>query len=234
MNEKYLEETKLLDYKCNTIQKLISDRKFNELDDYNKIKSIYNYVKDEILFGYNSSDSISSSEVLSDGYGQCNTKAILLMSLLRGCNIKCRIHGFYIDKKLQKGAMTNLVYILSPRKIFHSWVEVFYNDNWYVLEGVILDNKYLNSIKNKFKDCTGKFIGYGIATNDFQNIDTTWNECNTYIQSDGIVKDLGIYDSPDELYKEYDQNMSKLKEMLYKNIGRHLMNKNISKLRNKR
>ena len=50
MNEKYLEETKLLDYKCNTIQKLISGRKFNETDDYNKIKSIYNYVKDEILF----------------------------------------------------------------------------------------------------------------------------------------------------------------------------------------
>ena len=31
------------------------------------------------------------------------------MALLRACDIPCRVHGFTIDKKLQKGAMTGLV-----------------------------------------------------------------------------------------------------------------------------
>ena len=28
--------------------------------------------------------------------------------------------------------------------------------------------------------------------------------CNTYIQNEGIIKDYGIFDNPDELFKEYD------------------------------
>ena len=68
----------------------------------------------EIAFGYNTDDMISASEVLKDGYGQCNTKGTLFMALLRAVGIRCRIHGFTIDKKLQKGAMTGIVYKLAP------------------------------------------------------------------------------------------------------------------------
>ena len=87
---------------------------------------IYGFVKDEIRFGYNIDDAIPASQVLSDGYGQCNTKGVLFMALLRKADIPCRFHGFTIDKKLQKGAIRGLWYVLSPRSIVHSWVEVFY------------------------------------------------------------------------------------------------------------
>lgn len=33
------------------------------------------------------------------------------------------------------------------------------------------------------------------------------------------------------MYKEHKQEMSKTKELLYKNLGRHLMNRNVSKIR---
>ena len=41
-------------------------------------------MRNDILFGYNSSDLLTAEEVLKDGYGQCNTKATLLMALFRG------------------------------------------------------------------------------------------------------------------------------------------------------
>ncbi|MEE9438693.1 MAG: transglutaminase domain-containing protein, partial [Saprospiraceae bacterium] len=91
----------------------------------------------EIRFGYNKSDNIPASKVLSDGYGQCNTKSTLLMALLRAVGIPNRIHGFTIDKALQKGAITGIWYKLAPKNILHSWVEVLINDKWYFLEGVI-------------------------------------------------------------------------------------------------
>ena len=72
--EKYLRETPMLNFSDVNIQHLISDREWKDVDIYNRIKQIYNFVRDEILFGYNVDDSISASEVLSDGYGQCNTK----------------------------------------------------------------------------------------------------------------------------------------------------------------
>ena len=76
------------------------------------------------------------------------------MALLRACNIPCRIHGFIIDKKLQKGAMTGIVYKNAPQKVFHSWVEVYHDNQWYELEGYILDIMYLRKLQNKNKKCS--------------------------------------------------------------------------------
>ena len=229
--DRYLKETVLLNYSCFLIKDLINDKKWNELDDFNKINKTYLFVRDEILFGYNVSDCISASQVLIDGYGQCNTKGILFMALLRALNIPCRIHGFTIDKRLQKGAMTGLVYKNAPNNVLHSWVEVFYQDVWYELEGFILDKKYLNKLQEKFKNCNGAFCGYGVAVKDFRNLNIDWNKNNTYIQSEGINNDFGVFDSPDELFKIHRQEMSCFKEFLYKNLGRHLMNRNVSRIR---
>lgn len=204
----YLEETPLLDYSSKAIQDLIESRNWRKIDEFERIRRIYEFVRDEILFGYNISDEIPASRVLSDGYGQCNTKGILFMSLLRAVDIPCRIHGFTIDKKLQKGAMTGIVYRNAPEDIFHSWVEVFFEDHWYELEAFILDKRYLQSLQMKFQDYTGAFCGYGVAVRDFKHPVIEWDRNNTYIQSEGIHQNLGVYDSPDELLKEHGQQMS--------------------------
>jgi transglutaminase-like putative cysteine protease len=67
---------------------------------------VYDFVRNEIAFGYNAGDELPASAVLADGIGQCNTKATLLMALMRAVGIACRFHGFTIDKPLQKGAIT--------------------------------------------------------------------------------------------------------------------------------
>ncbi|MBP3707314.1 MAG: transglutaminase domain-containing protein [Clostridia bacterium] len=211
----------------------LTARKWNDLDEFNKIKDIYSFVRDEILFGYNISDDINAEQVLKDGYGQCNTKGTLFMALLRAVNIPCRIHGFTIDKELQKGAMTGIVYKNAPQNVLHSWVEVLYDSKWYELEAFILDKKYLGKLQERFKGCSGAFCGYGVAVKDFKNLVIDWNVNNTYIQSEGINQDFGVYDSPDEMYKEHKQEMSKAKELLYKNLGRHLMNRNVNRIREK-
>ena len=126
----YLRETKMLDYSNPSIRALIQEKNWRTLDMFERIKSIYNFVRDDIHFGYNIDDNISASKVLKDGYGQCNTKATLFMALLRACGIPCRIHGFTIDKKLQQGAMTGFVYRNAPKNIFHSWVEVYFEERW--------------------------------------------------------------------------------------------------------
>lgn len=230
--EKYLKETKMLDFSNEKIQRLINERKWRKMNTFECLKSIYNFVRDEILFGYNVDDHISASRVLQDGYGQCNTKGTLFMALLRACNIPCRVHGFTIDKKLQKGAMTGIFYKSAPQNVFHSWVEVYFEDKWYELEAFILDIAYLRKLQDKNRNCTGAFCGYGVAVTDFQNPIIDFDRNNTYIQSEGINQDFGIYDSPDELLKEHHQEMSSVKAFMYRNIGRHLMNRNVRKIRN--
>ena len=110
MSANYLEKTQILDLDDHSIQSLIADRNWNTMDEYNTIGAAYTFVKDEIQFGYNRSDDISASEVLADGYGQCNTKGNLLMALFRALGIQCRFHGFTIDQQLQKGAIPSYVF----------------------------------------------------------------------------------------------------------------------------
>lgn len=229
--KQYLKETPMLNYSSQNIQELIILRKWNEEDNFFKIQKIYNFVRDEILFGYNVDDNIPASKVLSDGYGQCNTKGTLFMALLRGVGIPCRIHGFTIDKNLQKGAMTGLVYRNAPKNIFHSWVEVYLDEKWYELEAFILDKQYLKNLQDIHSNCYGAFCGYGVAIDNFQHPIIDFNRNNTYIQKEGINQDFGVYDCPDDLLKEHHQEMNVFKLFLYRNIGRHLMNYNIRKIR---
>ncbi len=229
--ERYLAETPMLDFSHPAIRRLVEQRGWRSLDEFERIKAIYGYVRDEVLFGYNVDDAIPASRVLADGYGQCNTKGTLFMALLRCCGIPCRVHGFTIDKKLQKGAMTGLVYALAPRNVFHSWVEVWLEGVWYELEAFILDKPYLESLQAAHPECTGAFCGFGVAVSDFRHPAIDFDRNNTYIQSEGINQDFGVYDSPDELLREHHQKMSPVKAFVYRNLGRHLMNRNVEKVR---
>ena len=228
----YLKETVMLDFSNPDIQKLIERKRWKEQNEFDRIKAIYNFVRDDVLFGYNADDNISASKVLEDGYGQCNTKETLFMALLRACEIPCRVHGFMIDKQLQKGAMSGFVYKNAPQNIFHSWVEVYFEDKWYELEAFILDQKYLSNLQKKFADCTGYFCGYGVAVKDFQHPIIDFDRNNTYIQSEGIKQDFGVYNSPDELLKEHHQELSAVKTFMYRYLGRHLMNCKVKQIRN--
>ena len=231
MEERYLERTAMLDFDDPSITELIKQKGWRFLPEFERIQSIYYFIRDEISFGYNIDDDIPASRVLRDGYGQCNTKGTLFMALLRACGISCRVHGFTIDKKLQKGAMNGFVYRNAPNNVFHSWVEVFFEDRWYELEGFILDKGYVTSLQKINSNCTGAFCGYGVAVKDFRNPVIDFNRNNTYIQSEGINQDFGVYDCPDDMLKEHHQELSAAKRFAYRHLGRHLMNRNVKKVR---
>jgi hypothetical protein len=230
MNQ-YLKSTPILDFDNPEIRELIRRKGWKDLADAEKIRSIYNFVRDEIKFGYNTDDSLPASKVLADGYGQCNTKANLFMALLRAVGIPNRLHGFTIEKDLQKGAITGIWYKLSPKNIIHTWVEVYLDGKWYQLEGLILDSDYLSALQEKFQDCKTSFCGYAVATEDLQNPQIDWNYNNTYIQKDGINKDFGLFDTPDDFYLKHKQNLGNLKQWVFRNLVRHLMNRNVARIR---
>lgn len=231
--EKYLYETKILDYSNASIQKLLNQMGWRNLDIVSKVKAKYNFVRDEVKFGYNVSDDIPASQILKEGYGQCNTKATLLMALLRAAGIPNRIHGFTINKSLQKGAITGIWYMLSPKNILHSWVEVWVNGQWYFLEGVILDKPYLTKLQEQNSNCKTTFCGFGVYTDNFQNPPIEWNNNNTFIQQKGINQDFGVFETPDDFYSKHQQKLNFFKRFVFQNIVRHIMNNNVQRIRNR-
>lgn len=229
----YLKETPMLDFSNPRLVSLVKERGWESLGVEERIRQIYNFCKDEILFGYNSdTDTMPASAVLEEGFGHCNTKATLFMALLRAVGVPCRIHGFTIYKELQKGAVGTIAYAFAPEEIIHTWVEVLYHEEWLELEGLILDIDFLSSVQHRFRHVTGRFCGYAIATDDLQSPQTEWDGGSTYIQRKGIARDFGIFDSPDAFYARHGTNLKGIKKLLYKTVMHKRMNANVKKIRN--
>jgi transglutaminase-like putative cysteine protease len=225
-----LTATPLLDLHHPAIEALVARRGWRTLSPYDRIGAVYDFVRNEVAFGYNEGDELPASRVLADGIGQCNTKSTLLMALLRGVGIPCLFHGFTIDKPLQKGAITGLAYLLAPQRIIHSWVEVSLEGRWIALEGFILDAPYLASLQRRFP-VARRFCGYGAATPDLSAPGVEWRGEDTYIQQEGIADDFGVFDSPDAFYARHGSNLSGLKRWLYERVIRHAMNRNVARVR---
>ncbi|HUH68330.1 MAG TPA: transglutaminase family protein [Mycobacterium sp.] len=231
MEDRYLRATALLDVGDPRLQSLVDKRGWMQLPGRARIGAIYEFVRNEVPFGYNVSDDIPASAVLADGYGQCNTKTTLLMALLRASGIGCRFHGATIDKRLQRGVMAGLLYRLAPRSILHSWAEVFVDGRWVGLEGVILDDAYLEGIRTRTGQDGGAFLGYGVGTDDLANPPIEWTGTDTRIQATGVNQDFGVFDDPDAFYVAHGVNARGGKAWLYRHLMRNAMNRRVNMIR---
>ncbi|MEZ5659799.1 MAG: transglutaminase domain-containing protein [Burkholderiaceae bacterium] len=233
MHESLTHPSPLLDFAEPAVQTLIDARGWRALPVEHRIGAIHDFVRNEIAFGYNRDDALTASQVLADGYGQCNTKAILLMALLRATGIACRLHGFTIDKALQRGVVPEAVYGLAPAEIIHSWVEVWHDGRWVVLEGFIIDDAMLGAIQSHFGD-RQRLCAYGIGTDALQDPPVHWRGNDTLIQSTGIARDLGVHDTPDAFYAQHRQSLGNLRGWLYRHLIRHWMNARVRAMREQR
>lgn len=234
-HKNYLDPTPILDFESPSIQDVFPDLKAAGDIKAQRIAA-YLFVRDRILFGYNrGSDSIPASQVLKDGIGHCNTKSTLLGALLRGLGVPCRFHFFRIDKKVQQGIFPRHIYEHHIKNgVLHAWVEAFTDDRWAILEGAIVDQKYLNSARRLFPQ-DKKFEGWGISCPDISTVSTDWDgENDTYIQKDSIVKNLGVFDTPDDYYTKYGDNlagMNSIKRFAYRHIISKVLTRRAEKFR---
>lgn len=227
----YLQSTPMLDFHHGRIQQLVDQMGWRSLVPADAAKAIYLYVRDQIAFGYNKDDTLSASEVLRDGYGQCNTKGTLLMALLRAVGIPTRFHGFTIYNELQRGAIPGYLFPFAPDRIIHSWVEVYLDGKWLEIEGFIIDRPYLEQVQARFASQCERFSGYGIATPCLSKPDNDWTGGNTYIQKEGIADDFGVFEQPDDFYRLHGSNLRGLRRLLFRYVLRHLMNRNVDHIR---
>lgn len=116
----------------------------------------YDFVRDELAFGYNASDDLPASRVLADGIGHATPKV--------RCSWPCYgqwaslPHTWFHHRQ---GPAARRHYRcglqLAPPSILHSWVEVLFEDRWVRLEGLSFDKPYLSALQAEFADVEGSF-----------------------------------------------------------------------------
>ena len=221
----------MLNYRERESVELVRNRKWNDLDEYDKIGEIYRFVQNEIVLGYNEFDDLTATQVLADGYGQCNTKATLLMALLRAVGIPCRLHGTQVVKGFQRSIMPKIMAKFAPPFIVHTWAEVYFGGKWLSLEGVITDKAYIAGLKRMFPEHKGAFADYAVAVKDFSNLHIDWKGKDTAVQKEAVAGDCRVFESPYYFFPAHSQVYKGKKKFIYDQIGRKILTKNVAKIR---
>jgi hypothetical protein len=82
-------------------------------------------------------------------------------------------------------------------------------------------------------DVQSTYCGFGVYTDNLAQPQIDWDLNNTYIQDKGINQDFGRFDSPDDFYQQHRQQLGFVKGLIFKYLVRHLMNRNVDKIRTK-
>ncbi len=80
---RYLAQTPMLDFSNADIQHLVKSRRWMELDMFERLKAIYNFVRDEILFGYNVDDNCPDDLLREHHQEMSPVKAVLYRNIGR-------------------------------------------------------------------------------------------------------------------------------------------------------
>ena len=217
--EEHLQATRLADLNASAVQETAARLVQGVSAPRKAAVSIYRFCRDEIKFGYNRSDHIPASEILRGGYGQCNTKSVLLVALLRAASIPARFHLAQVDKAVQWGVMPPLAYFLAPDRVTHSWAEVCLDSRWIVLEGVIMDLPYFLAAGRLFLE-SGRQMGYAIGIPPALLANCADGRCIEWdgvhditCQMTAVVADHGTAADPEEYYRQH--RVSGLRGLLY-------------------
>lgn len=230
--EQYLHTTPLLDFDSSEIKSLIQQHKWLELDSISeRIGAIYEYVRDDIQYGYHTKFNIGASEVLSVGMGNSLIKTTLLIALLRAVGIPARVKAGTINKVIFRGLLGRLSFPLCLNQFPFAAAEIYFNGQWIVLGGHIIDRPYLRNLQMKFVNYMGSFYGYGIAVLHFRNPSINWEGHHTGIQYEAISNLDEVFDDPDSFFAAHPEIEKAAKQFRYRKIVLPTLNKNILKIR---
>ncbi|MFT6994954.1 MAG: transglutaminase-like putative cysteine protease [Maribacter sp.] len=101
ISKQYLEPTNLVDFNIPIAQQKALELTKNSRSEMEKVKGIYNYVRDDIPYTF-THNLQKTSDVLKEYIGQCNTKTTLTVALLRAVDIPARYHCRSVSKILFK------------------------------------------------------------------------------------------------------------------------------------
>jgi len=192
-----------------------------------KISSIFYYVRDDIKFAFpEEGDFVPASKTIEYGYGQCNTKSTLFLALCKSLGIPARIHFSLIKRDIQRGLFSGIIFLLMPKEISHSWVEIKIEGKWIKTDSFINDEDFYNAGKKKLKE-KGWDTGYSVAcSKNESSIELDFNN-EKFVQMDAVTKDQGVYDEPMDYYKssDYKNRPSLIKFFVYKLLIGRINNK---------
>jgi len=200
--------------------------------DYEKVKNLFFFVRDEIPFGFPSRlEDMKASEVVTEKMGVCTSKTTLFKALLDAVGIPARVHYGAIDLQIFRGVVPGYMLWVMPKTGSHSWLEFNVDKSWESIDSYIFDKPYFTAARDKLVH-EKLNQGYGLACKLGKCSERFHFGEQGFVQMEAVQKDFGVWDDPaDFLASGHFQPMDKRLQALYPKMAA-IVNKRISKIRN--
>ncbi len=136
--EQSLKETFYCNYGNRFIQETAEELSKNTLDSVELAKKSFEYVRDNIIFGFDLF-KVKASETLQNGFGACWNKSLLLTALLRYNRIPAEFCSIPVRRSFIAPVLGKL-HILANNPYNHCFVRANLDERWVILEPT-LDKK---------------------------------------------------------------------------------------------
>ncbi len=222
--------------KAQTVQEVVDQVVVRAATEREKAIALHDYVRENVKFGFNKYfDASPPDYTLTSGYGFCNPKSRLMVSVFRAAGLKSYQHFVVIPKDILKGAIPATRYWMIPAELSHSYVEVKVEGKWCMTDSFIVDTPLLKGAQARLAQ-ENRSLGYGVRTDSINTWDGQTNAFSQFDQSmmiedHGRVDDLDAY-FRDEKYRHVVLGMSfNTIFRLMGEIGAAPINVNIEKIR---
>jgi hypothetical protein len=168
-------------------------------DDRAKAVAIHDYVQ-LLPFGYTPDFlKIKASDVLQLGYGDCHSKGVLFVALLRAAGIPARMRFMTISTAFLQG-------LIEPKEktMTHVVGEVLINGYWWQTDTYVVDSLYAVAARAKLSS-EGSTIGYGVHLNGASHWKGASHSHAQMCADDPAsmpVVDWGVADDPSAFYAD--------------------------------
>jgi hypothetical protein len=195
---RWLRGTKQLDVMGSKLRDRATALTRNLNSEREKAVAVHDFVK-ALPFGCVPDYSITASEVLHLGHGDCFTKGMLLVALLRAAQVPARLRFVSLPVNFLRG-------IVEPEEatIMHAMSEVLLDGRWLVTDSYVPDHALHVGARRKLA-AEGQNMGYGIHINGAQHWDGTEDasaQCSLADTASLPVVDWGIADDPESFYAD--------------------------------
>jgi hypothetical protein len=150
--------------------------------------------------------ALTASKVLKLARGDCFTKGMLFVTLLRAAGIPARLRFVSLPVHFLRG----IVEMPDP-SIMHAMAEVYLDETWWVTDTYVPDVQLVHAATAKLAQ-EGQAMGYGIHVQGVVHWDGASHasaQCSTDDASSLPVVDWGISDDPESFYA--DESHSELR-----------------------
>ncbi len=227
---RWLRGTRQLDVMAPKLRNRANTLALHLQTDREKAIAVHDFVKALPFSCVPDYSALTASEVLHQGHGDCFTKGMLFVALLRALQVPARLRFVSLPVSFLRG-------IVEPEEasIMHAMAEVLIDSRWLVTDSYVPDAILCAGAHQKLVS-EGRSMGYGIHINGSQRwdgiSDASAQCCLADVASLPVV-DWGIADDPESFYadKSHSELRRNFATRLKWRLAAPLVNKRVAAVR---